>query len=111
MRYIKETFLGSFNLQSNTTFCNQTLRYNAYAIARLLSFDVKSSNKFFSNKIAWLCSIITYTRILMERIPVECRHASGARARARDIDFIRIGERTLASLLKSHISYLRTRII
>lgn len=52
MRYIKETFLGSFNLQSNTTFRNQTLRYNAHVIGRLLSFDVKSSNKFFPSKIA-----------------------------------------------------------
>lgn len=42
----------------------------------------------------------------MKRTAV-CRGASGrARALVRDIGFIRIGERTLASLLKSHLAVI-----
>lgn len=45
MRYIKETFLGSFNLQSNTTFRNQTLPYNAHTIAPLYSLSMRKLMK------------------------------------------------------------------
>jgi len=83
MRYVKETFLGSFNLQSNTTFHNQTLRYNAYVIARLLSFDVKSSNKFFASKIARLCFIRAHLAALVSRWNGQPRVNTLPTARAR----------------------------